>query len=261
MEDNDLVFTTYEIVARECETITDENDNEISPDSPLSNIKWKRIILDEAHRIKNYKTKCSKAICALEAKFRIAITGTPIHNSLTDLYSLIKFLHLEPLNDLKLWKYTFETDKKTNPDKKPTANAIQRSKRTDSWITFLSDYLMLRRTKQDKFKGTEKKIVELPEKKFEIVKFALGPKEKIIYDKIFKQSQDKVKDFLKNQRNRLRGKDVDTGATSYMGILLILLRLRQTCCHTSLLAKCLDVEELRKQKMESDGECSHFFLT
>ena len=74
MDDNDLVFTTYEIVARECNNV-DKDGNEIACDSPLAKIKWRRIILDEAHRIKNHVTKCSKVICALNAKYRIAITG------------------------------------------------------------------------------------------------------------------------------------------------------------------------------------------
>ena len=255
MDDNDLVFTTYEIVTREC-NMFDKEGNEISSDSPLAKIKWRRIILDEAHRIKNHSTKCSKVICALQAKYRIAITGTPIHNSLNDLYSLVKFLHFDPLDNFTLWKYTFESSKTTTQTTANTANAIERSKRTDSWTKFLSDYLMLRRTKQDKFKGTERKIVDLPEKKFEIVKFALGPKEKVNYDEIFKESQDKVKDFLKNQKNRLLGKKADAGATSYTEIFVYLLRLRQACCHMSLLAECLDRDELRNQKMESDGDCS-----
>ena len=180
-------------------------------------------------------------------------TGTPIHNSLTDLYSLVKFLHFDPLDNLQLWKYTFELAKPTTQTSANTANALERTKRCDSWITFLSDYLMLRRTKQDKFKGTDKKIVDLPEKSFEIVKFALGKKEKAIYDEIFKESQDKVKDFLKNQKNRLLGRKTDAGATSYSDIFVYLLRLRQACCHMSLLAECLDRNELQNQKLESDG--------
>ena len=122
----------------------------------MTKIKWKRIILDEAHRIKNHTTKASKVISALKAKYRIAITGTPIHNSLNDLYSLVKFLHFEPLDNFGLWKYVFASEKfqsTTNTNTQAqTANSVERTKRMDSWTTFLSDYLMLRRTKQDKFK-------------------------------------------------------------------------------------------------------------
>lgn len=124
MDDNDLVFTTYEIVSREVEF--DKEGNLLDTDSPLTSVKWKRIILDEAHRIKNYTTKANKAMCALRAKYRIAITGTPIHNSLNDLYSLVKFLHFSPLDDIGLWKYVFADEKASN---KNNPSSIERQKR------------------------------------------------------------------------------------------------------------------------------------
>ncbi len=229
-------------------------------DSPLVKIKWKRIILDEAHRIKNHTTKVNKAICSLKAKYRIAITGTPIHNSLNDLYSLVKFLHFEPLDNFSLWKYIFASEKfTTTANQVPTANSLERTKRLENWTTFLSDYLMLRRTKQDKFKGTEKKIVDLPEKRIEVIKFALGNKEKIIYDQIFEESKEKVNDFLKNQRNRLLGKKTQENVSNYSEIFVYLLRLRQACCHMSLLAECLDIDELQNQKCETEGLLNNFF--
>ena len=63
LDDNDIVFTTYEIVSREIEI---GKDGEMRPtDSPLATIKWRRIILDEAHRIKNHNTKANKVIVYL----------------------------------------------------------------------------------------------------------------------------------------------------------------------------------------------------
>ncbi len=97
------------------------------------------------------------------------------------------------------------------------------------------------------------RIVDLPEKRVEIIKFALGGKEKVIYDQIFEESKEKVNDILKNQRNRLLGKKAQEGASSYSEIFVYLLRLRQACCHMSLLAECLDREELQSQKFETEG--------
>ena len=203
----------------------------------------------------------NKAICSLRAKYRIAITGTPIHNSLNDLYSLVKFLNFEPLDNFSLWKYIFASEKFTaSANQVPTANSLERTKRLDNWTTFLSDYLMLRRTKQDKFKGTEKKIVDLPEKRVEVIKFALKSKEKIIYDQLFEESKAKVQDFLKNQRNRLLGKKTQTGSSNFSEIFVYLLRLRQACCHMSLLAECLDKEELQTHKFETEGWILFFFV-
>lgn len=166
----------------------------------------------------------------------------------------MKFLHFEPLDNFSLWKYVFASESfTTKAGSVPTANAIERTKRLDSWTTFLADYLMLRRTKQDRFKGSNKKIVELPDKTVEIIKFGLANKEKHIYDMIFDESKDKVKDFLKNQRNRLLGKKTQKDAGSYSEIFVYLLRLRQACCHMSLLAECLDRDELQNQKLENGG--------
>ncbi len=74
LQENDIVFTTYEIVTRELDF--DENMSMKKNESPLAKIKWKRVILDEAHRIKNHTTKSSKNISAIKSKYRLAVTGT-----------------------------------------------------------------------------------------------------------------------------------------------------------------------------------------
>ena len=68
--------------------------------------KWGRVILDEAHCIKNPVTAVSKACCALRADKRWAVTGTPIQNSLQDIYGLLKFLKHEPWCEAAFWKAT-----------------------------------------------------------------------------------------------------------------------------------------------------------
>lgn len=136
LEDNDIVFTTYEIVSREIDVIDSKEERVAAytnSTSPLARIKWKRVILDEAHRIKNHTTKVSKAVCLLEAKYRVAITGTPVHNSLGDLYSLIKFLRLEPLSEISFWNYLFPKEKPNSASlglqNRQTDASIQRERR------------------------------------------------------------------------------------------------------------------------------------
>lgn len=73
-------------------------------DSPLHKIKWLRIILDEGHTIRNPQTRMTKAMIDLAAKRRWVLTGTPIQNRLDDLWSVCKFLRLEPFDDKSWWK-------------------------------------------------------------------------------------------------------------------------------------------------------------
>ena len=73
-------------------------------DSPLHKIKWLRVILDEGHTIRNPQTRLTKAMLDLEASRRWVLTGTPIQNRLDDLWSVVRFLRLEPFDDKVWWK-------------------------------------------------------------------------------------------------------------------------------------------------------------
>ena len=76
--------------------------------SPLANTLWLRVVLDEGHVIRNPNAMMSKAVHALKSARRWVVTGTPIQNSMKDMFSIISFLKLEPFTDRQWWRRTME---------------------------------------------------------------------------------------------------------------------------------------------------------
>lgn len=97
----DVVITSYGALAMEY------NPNDKSKEKPakgLYSIHWRRVVLDEGHTIRNPRSKGALAACNLRADSRWTLTGTPIINSLRDLYSQIRFLRLSGgLEDLAVF--------------------------------------------------------------------------------------------------------------------------------------------------------------
>ena len=59
-------------------------------------VKWNRIILDEAHFIKDRRCNTSKGVCSLQSSYRWALSGTPLQNRVGEFYSLVRFLEIYP---------------------------------------------------------------------------------------------------------------------------------------------------------------------
>lgn len=90
----DIVLTTYSTLATEYRC----------SESPMKKIEWWRVILDEAHLIKNVNAQQSRAVTDLMAKRRWVVTGTPIQNGSFDLFSLMAFLRFEPFSIRSYWQ-------------------------------------------------------------------------------------------------------------------------------------------------------------
>ncbi|XP_044270813.1 transcription termination factor 2 isoform X2 [Tribolium madens] len=236
---HDIVITTYSLIL-----------NENTRDGAVFGVHWRRIILDEAHQIRNHKSKTSEAIFRLSGKSRWALTGTPVHNKELDMYAIFKFLRCSPFDDLQVWKHWVGD--------KSTGGAMR--------LHTVISSLMLRRTKADLM---EKGVLEsLPNRTWELISVKLEKEEMDVYQKVLIFSRTLFAQFLhqraeKNQdaydftfnglppdpngeyfkmRNRLlklnRVKEV-----SQHDILVLLLRLRQICCHPSLIKQMLQSDE------------------
>jgi len=90
----DVVITTYSTLSTEYLPRGTKNPEKIPRKDGLFSMNWARVVLDEGHTIRNPSTKSAVAATSLLATSRWVLTGTPIVNSIKDLYSMLKFLHI-----------------------------------------------------------------------------------------------------------------------------------------------------------------------
>ncbi|OAV87422.1 hypothetical protein PTTG_29440 [Puccinia triticina 1-1 BBBD Race 1] len=91
---NDIVLVTYDTVANHHESRCEV----------LFGVTWFCTILDEAHLIRDPSTKRSRAILALESQRKLCLTGTPLQNHLSDLYTLLRFVRVDPWAREEVWQ-------------------------------------------------------------------------------------------------------------------------------------------------------------
>jgi SNF2 family DNA or RNA helicase len=187
----DVILTSYPLLAR---------DREL-----LEGVKWSVVILDEAQNIKNSSTKQAQAARAMQSSYRLAMTGTPVENRLSELWSIFHFLNPHYLGSEKTFRRQF-----ANPiERLNDANAANRLKR-------LTAPFILRRLKTD-----PKVISDLPEKLEMKVYTHLTQEQGTLYEAV-------VQDIMQ----RIEEADSNEDSMSRRGLVLsLLMQLKQICNH------------------------------
>ena len=179
--------------------------------SPIYRMKFFRVVLDEAHNIKNRKSLQAKATAAVDAERRWAVTGTPIQNHIDDLFSLFHFLKVNPHGDWRWWSRFIG-----KPFEKKDKKAVEA-------LQSVIKKLVIRRTKNKRVNG--KRIVMLPPKRVETVSIQFSEAETNFYKSLYEYSKGKFNEFLRS----------GTVLKNYANILEMLLHLRQVCNHPALI--------------------------
>jgi hypothetical protein len=185
----DLVITTYALLRMDIEL--------------LSGIAWDTVVLDESQTIKNPDSQVARAAYRLQGTFKLSLSGTPVENSLEDLWSQMHFLNPGLLGSRDEFERHF-CSRIASGD--PSAAQTLRARVAP---------FMTRRLKRDV-------ALELPPKTEVVLECELDPEERVIYESVLAASRGDVLRHLAEESNLL-------------SVLEVLLRLRQACCHVGLL--------------------------
>ncbi|HZI32437.1 MAG TPA: SNF2-related protein, partial [Candidatus Binatia bacterium] len=190
---SDLVVTSYALIRRDAEKYRE--------------LEFDTVVLDEAQHIKNRQTQNAQAVKAVKANHRIVLTGTPLENSVLDLWSIFDFLMPGYLGSAKDFRERYELPIAKAKDAQAQARLARRLRP-----------FMLRRLKQEV-------ATDLPAKLEQVSYCELTPDQRGVYQQVIEASRKEVLDAVGAQGL----------AKSRMVVLTALLRLRQVCCDLRLL--------------------------
>ena len=197
LDEYDLIITSYDLLKRDIE-IYKENK-----------YKFRFAITDEAQYLKNSNTQNAKAVKEIWADTRYALTGTPIENSLAELWSIFDYIMPGYLFKYKKFKTEYEIPIVRDNDLK-----------TMEKLKMLIEPFVLRRTKKQV-------LTELPEKTITVLNNEMNKEQEKIYLNYLVQAKQEVAETI----------NVKGFEKSHIQVLAALTRLRQICCHPSLFIK------------------------
>lgn len=201
----DVVITTYNLASRDIDSI--------------GHVRWACLVLDEAQNIKNHQTKQSRAIRTIPADRRIALTGTPVENRLTELWSIMDFLNPGYLGSYNSYYKEFAVPVERYHDAE-----------TGALLRKMVGPFVMRRVKTDR-----SIIRDLPEKIEQKVFCTLTKEQATLYQ----ATVDAM----------LRAADVSEGIQRKGVILSALMRLKQICNHPVLFTGDGCSDAMRSGKM------------
>jgi SNF2 family DNA or RNA helicase len=189
----------------------------------MREIAWHMVVLDEAQAIKSPEAKATRAVCQLEARHRVCLSGTPIENNLDELWSQFAFLQPGLLGDRRSFGKRFRSpiEKEGDPLRRS-----QLSRRIRPFI--------LRRTKAEV-------AADLPPKETILRHITMGSEQREFYDTIRATLHDSVRDQLA-ELGPNQGRFV---------VLNALLKLRQACCDPRLVKLSTGPSEAGSAKLET----------
>ena len=194
IDDYDLVITSYDLLKRDIELYK------------VKNYQFRYIVADEAQYLKNSNTQNAKAIKQIKADTRYALTGTPIENSLAELWSIFDFIMPGYLFSYRKFKNLYEI-----PIVKDNDEATMRK------LKMLIEPFVLRRKKTEV-------LTELPDKTITVLNNEMGEEQRKIYLNYLAQAKQELADEI----------EFNGYERSQIQILAALTRLRQICCHPGL---------------------------
>ncbi|PGH01214.1 hypothetical protein AJ79_07985 [Helicocarpus griseus UAMH5409] len=210
LADYDVVVTTYGALASEYGQIEGKT-SKTKPSKGLFSLRWRRVVLDEGHTIRNPSTRGACAAYNLEADSRWSLTGTPIINNLKDLYSQVKYLGISGgLEDLAV--FNGAVIRPLNADE-PNASLV---------LQALMSTICLRRKKEMSFIN-----LRLPPLSSHVLHVKFLPHEQEKYDMFQAEAKGALLEYQRNANNK-------KGNASYSHLLEVLLRMRQVCNHWKL---------------------------
>jgi superfamily II DNA or RNA helicase len=187
----DVVLSTYSLLHRD--------------EASLRQVRWQGVVLDEAQSVKNASTRAAQAARALNSNWRVALTGTPVENRLTDLWSIFEVINPGYLGSAEEFRRQFALPIERASDADATAR-----------LKALTAPFILRRVKTDR-----SVIADLPDKQEMKVYCSLSREQATLYEAVL---QDTMRQIAESEGIQRRGL-----------VLALLTRLKQVCNHPALL--------------------------